>query len=546
MVALAPPVLVIGHRNPDSDAVCSALAYADLIARLHARPTQACYLDELGPETLWLLQHLGLEPPRPISDVYLRVAEVMVRDVPFVTPATSLRTAGLLMHDHELGALAVLDQGGRLVGVLAREALADRYLERLDLTEHLQRPLATVIEALEADLVTGVRTQALDGQLWLGTFSPTAAQSLVQPGDLLLVEDDAELQQAAVAAGVACLIVARNAPVNPLAIQTAQSRKSAIIHTRHSSLAAALLLDQSVAVATLMQLDPVTVGPDDLLRDVQQLLREGRRAALPVIGPDGRYQGLVLRRHLIPQARRQVILTDHNHPEQAAPGVTESEVLAIIDHHNLGGLQTLQPLQIQIEPVGCTCTLIAEGYQRANLDPGPAMAGAMLGAILSDTLGLRSPTTTPRDHAAVAWLAERCGETPAQLARQLFRARLPDPPPPADWWLGRDWKRYRFGTTNLAVAQVELVDVAEVAPPLPHLQTALAQRAATENLATAFLLLTDILEQSSVLLAANPVGVQLAAQAFGVVPTDQGLILPGIVSRKLQVVPALAAALAGG
>jgi manganese-dependent inorganic pyrophosphatase len=280
-----------------------------------------------------------------------------------------------------------------------------------------------------------------------------------------------------------------------------------------------------------------------VLSDAQAHLREGNLACLPVLDDDGRYVGLLLRRHLVPQAQRQVILTDHNHPGQAAPGVGESAVLAIIDHHNLGGLQTLQPLIMQIEPLGCTCTIIAELYQRAALAPAPQLAGAMLGAILSDTVQFRSPTTTERDRAAAAWLSQLSGEQIEPLARGLFRARLPDPLPPAAWWVRRDWKSYRFGQTGVGIGQVELIDVESVLPPLDELRRELTAAAEREGLQTAFLLLTDILDGGSILVAANELGERIGAGAFGK-PFEAGrLRLPGVVSRKKQVAPQIGASL---
>jgi manganese-dependent inorganic pyrophosphatase len=310
-------------------------------------------------------------------------------------------------------------------------------------------------------------------------------------------------------------------------------------------LSAAVLLEQSTPVDSVMQPDPHAVTPDDLLGEAQQHLRQGRLSALPVVEADGRYVGLLLRRHLVPQRRRRVILTDHNHAGQAAAGVTESDMLAIIDHHNLGGLQTLQPLVMHIEPVGCTCTLIAEMYQRAGIVPTCQIAGAMLGAILSDTVQFRSPTTTPRDRTAAEWLSAQSGEQIETLARSMFRARLPNPTPLPEWWVSRDRKVYSFGDTTIGIAQIELVDVEQVMPPVDALRRALAEAARHEQLTTAFLLLTDILEQRSLLLAADETGEQIAEQAFGGRFANGTLALPGVMSRKSQVVPPLAGALVG-
>lgn len=532
-------ILVIGHRNPDTDAICSAMAYADLYARLTGAATVACHLDEIGPETAWLLKHLGLPVPRPISDVYLRVADVMAADAPSLGPADTVRRAGILMHDHELSALPVLDADGRLLGVIARDQLADRYLALLGLVERIRRPLSAITAALEAELLAGEPAARVEGKVWVGTFSPEAARGLLDRGDILIVEDDPELQLAAVSAGASVLVVARGAPLADELPAAARAAGAAVLRTTHGSLACAALLEQSETVAEALERNAASVQPDDVLAEAQAHLRQGNLACLPVVAPDGHYHGLLLRRHLVAQSQRRVILTDHNHPGQAAPGVAESDVLAIVDHHNLGGLQTLMPLTMQVEPVGCTCTIIAEQYRRAGLAPAPPLAGAMLGAILSDTVQFRSPTTTPRDRVAADWLAELSGEPIDALARRLFRARLPDPPPPAAWWVSRDWKVYGVDETRIGIAQVELVDVEEVLPPMADLRRELTAAAERDGLLTAFLMLTDILEGGSTLLASNQAGERLAAEAFGHPFADGKLALPGVVSRKKQVAPVI-------
>ena len=255
-------------------------------------------------------------------------------------------------------------------------------------------------------------------------------------------------------------------------------------------------------------------------------------------------KGLVLRRHLAGQNRRRVILTDHNHPDQAAAGVLESEILAIIDHHNLGGLRTLAPIRMMVDPLGCTCTLIAELYRRHDAPLTPPLAGAMLGAILSDTVEFRSPTTTPRDRKAAQWLAEQAGEDIGRLARGMFRARLPFPPPPPRWWVHHDWKIYRFGDKEIGIGQTELTEIEKCMPKVELLRDELRKAAKESGLFMAVLVLTDILEEQSLLLVNDEKGLGLAAHVFGVSPNASGvLVLPGVMSRKKQVVPPLAAAL---
>jgi manganese-dependent inorganic pyrophosphatase len=539
------PVLVIGHRHPDTDAVCSALAYAHFYRWQTGRDALPCHLDDLAPETAWLLRFLGLDAPRAIEDAYLRVADVMETHIPVLRPDQTLREAGHVMQQHEVRALPVVDALNHLVGLVQRDTLAERYLDLLQLPEEINLPIDLIQRTLEATLITGNAITVLNNRVWIATMSPATARARIAAGDVVIVGDQLEVQQAALDAGAGCLIVTDAAPLDQALIASAAHHDVILLHTHHSPFAAAQLLQQSVPVDRVMVrvLPAVTVHPDTLLQDAKAQLRRGNLTGLAVIDDEGVLHGMLLRRHLAEQTNREIILTDHNHPDQAAPGVTESQVIAIIDHHNLGGLQTLQPLSIHCEPVGSTCTLIAELYRQTGAPLASALAGAMLGAILSDTVQFRSPTTTERDRAIGTWLVERSGQPIDALAHGLFRARVPDPIPPASWWVNRDSKVFTFGETRFSISQVELTDVAEVMPPPDQLRRALAHLVAEHGLTTAFVLLTDILEQSSILLAANPAGEAIAERAFGRSFIDRQLLLPGVMSRKKQIVPPLAAAL---
>lgn len=540
----AEPILVVGHRNPDTDAVCSALAYAALYQWQTGEPTVACYLDDLDPETAWLLQHLQLAPPRIISDVYLRVGDVMDTRVPHLRPEQTLREAGMLMRDYAVSALPVVDPQDRLVGLVRREALADRYLEQLELSPEIDLPVDLLRRTLDAALVTGDPLTVLRDRVLIATLAAPKLRQVVGPGDIVIVGDQPDVHHAAIEVGAGCLIVTEDAPLAAATVAAARARAVVLLRTHHSPFAAALLLQQSVPVGRVMEREPLAVHPDALLTDAQAAIRRSRLSSLPVVDEHGVLQGLLLRRHLAAQNRQRVILTDHNHPDQMAPGATESQIVAIVDHHNLGGLQTLTPLLILCEPVGCTSTLIAELFERTGAPLSPALAGAMLGAIVSDTVHFQSPTTTQRDRTAAAWLEQQSGEGAAALARALFRARLPDPVPPASWWVRSNLKAYTVGDQQIGIGQIELTDIEQVKPPTSELRRELQAAVREARMTTAFLLLTDILERRSVLLAADEGGEAVAERAFGGAFVDHELALPGVMSRKQQVMPPLAAALA--
>jgi manganese-dependent inorganic pyrophosphatase len=478
--------------------------------------------------------------------VYLHVWDVMEQAVPHLRPEQTVREGGLLMQALGVSALPVVDDGDVLVGLLARDALAARYLDQLQLSEEVDLSLALLAQTLNAVHLAGDLTHVVRARAWIATMRADTLQHMIQPGDIVIVGDQPDLQQAAVEAGAACLILTDEAVVDDVVLAVAHERGIVVLRTSYSPFAAALLLQQCVPVGTVMQGDPPRCQADDLLSEAQALLRQARLASLPVVNAYNQLQGVLLRRHLTAQGRRRVILTDHNHPDQTAPGVTESEIIAIIDHHNLGGLQTLRPLTILCEPVGCTCTLITELYQRHRVPLPPNLAAGMLAAILSDTVHFRSPTTTNRDRAAVEWLEQQSGQVAASLARDLFRARLPVPLPPPSWWIESNFKTYTFNDHTIGIGQVEVTEIETVMPPVEDLRAELIRAMQERHLLTAYLLLTDILGEYSLLLAADTYGEHIAEQAFGQLFVNGYSRLGGVMSRKQQVIPQIAAALTRG
>ncbi len=408
-------------------------------------------------------------------------------------------------------------------------------------------PLELLNRTLEGDLVAGYEEAVIRGRVWIATFTEKDASNCISPGDLVIVGNQPEVQIAAVLAGAGCLVVTDSASISDALLAEGRKRGAMILLTRRTTFAAALLIQQSLPIQTAMDAHSPTIRGNDPVTDGLERMRRHNLAALPVVTEKGFLEGFLLRRHLTGQTRQRIILTDHNHPDQAAAGVPQSEILEIIDHHNLGGLNTLEPLRMLVEPVGSSCTLIAELYRRHDAPLTPTLAGAMLGAILSDTVEFRSPTTTARDRKIAEWLAEIAGENIKDLARSLFRARMPTPPPPPSWWVHHDWKIYRFGDKEIGIGQTELTDIEKSMPPVEELRHELRKTAKNSGLFMAVLMLTDILEERSLVLVHDDNGLDLAANAFDKPVNGVGMIeLPGVMSRKKQVVPSLAAAFTSG
>ena len=389
----------------------------------------------------------------------------MMIDAPKLRPDQTLREAGLIMQDRGLDALPVVDPKGRFTAMLARGKLADRYLAELQLPRRVDLPLALLRRTLEAERVVGQDALVVRGRVCIATFSEAHVPKRVGLGDLVIVGDQADVQRAALSAGAGCLLATDGASVCHKAQEKAKSSGAVILRTQKTTFAAAQLIQQSLPLTCAMDEKSPRIGVGDRLTDGFVQLRQHGLAALPVIDSGEEYQGLLLRRHLAGQRRRRVILTDHNHADQAAAGVSESDILAIIDHHNLGGLSTLTPLRMQVEPLGCTCTLIAEQYRRHRAPLTKPMAGAMLepSCPIPWSFALPQPqsgTEKRRD----GW-PKRPGKYGGAGPRPVSGPPA-HPSPPPRWWVHHDWKIYRFGGKEIGIGQTELTEIEKSMPPV--------------------------------------------------------------------------------
>lgn len=550
-------VLVLGHRNPDTDAIASALGYAWLKNRLWEREADskgapgpdlvavAACLGPPNPETAFALTRFGLEPPRLVADLHLRVTDVIEPVRAQVGPGTTLLEVGRLMQEIGRKSVAVTEADGSLVGMVSAGDIARKYLEERSLLSLAESPVtvANLEKTLSAELVVGQPDLAIHGKVAIAAMSPESLRRYVTEGDLLIVGDRPRAQEAALALGVAALVVTGGYPVSERVAAVAKARGAAILRTDHDTYTAARLLNMSQPVGPMMSRQVVSFAPSDRLEDARKVMVQTKFRRYPVIDERGRLTGMLSRSGLLDTHGKTVILVDHNERSQAAEGIDEAEVLEVVDHHRLGDLTTVSPILVRNEPVGSTATIVTQMFREEAVELPPALAGVLLSAVISDTLGFKSPTATGLDRETAQFLAARAGVDLDEYAKELLCAGTTLAGQHPREIVREDFKEFSFGGRRVGVSQVEVMEMDEIEALAGDLRRELADLAAEQGYALVLLMVTDLWRGGSTLFAAGP-EAGLVEAAFGRPLEGQEVYLPGVLSRKKQVIPPLARAFA--
>jgi manganese-dependent inorganic pyrophosphatase len=533
------PILVFGHRNPDNDSICSAVAYAHL--KNLTDPANVYVPVRLGAlplETAWVLGRFGVTPPEEVAHVRTRVRDVMTMDVVTVGPEDTLLTVGRVLAERGVRGLPVVE-AGNVLGLVTMQALAGRYVEDLTVSGFAERPVSVgrLVEVLEGTLLAGDPQAVLSGNVLIGAMEPKTMLGWVHPGDTLILGDRRRTQPMAIEAGVACLVVTGGAAPEASLLALAASKGCAVVSTPKDTYGAARLVNLSHTVREMMETDALVVEPDTLLTEAaEDLFASPQREAI-VVDASGSLTGLLTRTNVARAPRRQVILVDHNETAQSADGVDEASVIEIVDHHRIGDVETAYPITFLNLPVGSTATIVALQYRRLEVDVPSAMAGLLLSAVLTDTVMLKSPTTTDSDREVVDWLAGEIDVDAVEFGMEMFRARSGGRVFSAEGIVKTDLKEYRVGGALVAISQVEIVDLDEVLDHRDELIAFMERMVADRGYGLALLMITDVVREGSELLAVGK--RRLAERAFDVSFETGSAWFDGMLSRKKQVAPRL-------
>ncbi|MBP5736027.1 MAG: putative manganese-dependent inorganic diphosphatase, partial [Acidaminococcaceae bacterium] len=496
------PVLIIGHQHPDTDSVCSAIAYAYLKKQLgwNAEPARA---GKLNPETEFVLDYFKIPVPRLINYFYPSLEDIRLLQAPAVGMQATLREVGkLFVENPRLKSVPVLDEEGSVAGIVTVGDLAKRYYEEESIKEleDGSASYANIVSTLEGKLLCGDIAKTFSGKIKLGASQVETILSDVTPGDMIILGDREDVQKELLSIGGVCLVLTRNTAVSEKIIRLAKAKDDVIIVTPFDSYRTARLINQSIPASLVMTSPVVCFNETDLLADVKEKILSAKYVTYPVLRK-GKYIGIIDRGMMLEPERQQVILVDHNERSQAVEGIEETQILEIIDHHRLGGLTTGAPIYIRQEPVGSTATIIANMMWNHDIGMPPYIAGILFAAMVLDTLYFRSPTTTEEDRAAAKRLAVQAGiEDPEDFAMQLLRAgSVLNTMVPADI-IRNDFKEFDFGDVRVTVSQINIMDRRLALEKLPELQQALDSFREHEKYDMSLLMVTDVLGEATDLL----------------------------------------------
>jgi manganese-dependent inorganic pyrophosphatase len=535
-------IYVTGHRNPDTDSIASAIGYAELLARIDASNEYVpVRLGDLNDQTRWVLERAGASEPMLLPHVLQRVRDVMKERFTLADHREPVRQVGLAMAYEDLELIPVVDGAGELTGVVTERTLARRYVRESREASRLDAPTAVeaVARVLDGELLAGDGARELTGRVWVLAMSLPMG---VAAGDVAVVGDRADAQRRALDIGAALLVASNGTRPDDEILARAREQGTAVISTELDSYVAARMITLSAPCSALMDPDPLTVRPDDLVEDVVEAVNDvDYRAAVAVDG-DRRPVGLVTRSDLVNPPPRKVVLVDHAEQAQSVVGVEHAEIVEILDHHHIGSIETHVPVRATFDPVGSTATLVIERFRQNGMEPTRSTAMLLLGAALSDTVILNSPTTTDRDRAVVSYLEQVLAVDAGEFGREMFEQTSDLSRIAAEQIVGRDMKVYEVGGGHtLQIAQVETVGE-DLGERREELIAALDKVRKREGHVLAALMVTDIMDKGTQLYVSGERGP--LDRAFDGAVADGVVALPGVMSRKKQVAPKLLAALA--
>ena len=547
MPKAAHKVVVIGHRNPDTDSICSAIAYAELKNKTSDLVCEPRRAGKMNQETEFVLKKFGVKPPRMCTDVNPKIRDVDYREMPGIPGTTSLRKAWEIMRDKQIDTLPVTSPDNELEGVITVKDIATANMDVFDtgILAKSQTTYRNILETLGGTMVVGREDDVCTtGHIRIGTATPEMLENTVEKGDIVILTNRYESQLCAIEKEASLLIICNGSKVGRTIQRIAEEMGVAIMSAPVDTYAAGKLISQCAPISYYMTRSDIMkftlVTP---VADVTRVMAKVRHRYFPILDEDGKYCGMVSRRNIINLQKRRIILVDHNEATQAVEGFDQAEILEIIDHHRIGSLETSGPVYFRNQPVGCTATIITQMYDENGMEIPPQIAGLLLAAILSDTLVFRSPTCTPLDEALAKRLAKIAGVDIDEFASEMFEAGEKLDGKTAEEVFLQDFKVFMCGDIRFGVAQGSYMTRKNLQAAQALLQPYLEEARNKQNVEDLYMLLTDVPKEESVVICTGRYAAEVLSNGFESRPAADGSwTLPGVVSRKKQFIPAMMSA----
>lgn len=537
-------VYIVGHKNPDTDSICATIAYAELKKRLGI---DACprRLGEINRETRFVLNYFNINAPDLLTTVKTQVSDLNMDIINPVSPDISIKTAWTIMKKNNVKNLPVVDEHERLKGVVTLSNITEKYMDALDnnTIASSRTTLRNIVETLNARLVCGNQESfKTTGKVVVTAMNPEEMGSYLEQGDIAIAGSRKDSQIKAIECGANCIIVTNGGEIVEEVLEVANSRNCIVMVTPTDTFTTARLINQSIPIGYIMSTNNIVkFNLDDFVDDIKDRMLQTRYRSYPVVDDNDRVKGFISRYHLISQRRKKIILLDHNEKTQTVNGIEEAEILEIIDHHRLGDIQTANPIYFKNEPVGSTSTIIANIYFESGIRPSKGIAGIMCAAIISDTIKFKSPTSTYTDKITAEKLAEIAGIDIEDFSFQMFKAGSTLQGKTPKEILHQDFKEFRFGKHRIGIGQVNTMDAESLENMKPDLLQYMKTICTEQGFNLLMLLVTDILNQGSEVLYVGE-DRELISKAFNIELGENSIFLPGVVSRKKQVVPYISVA----
>ena len=547
-------IFVIGHKNPDTDSICSAIAYCDIKNRTTQDSKHiAKRAGQINEETEYVLNRFGVQPPGYLSNIGTQVKDMDIRLSPEANKSMSLKNAWDLMQENSIVSLPIREKDGTLEGLITIGDIAKTYMDTTDsyLLSRARTQYQRIAETIGGKVVEGNgHGYFIQGKIMVATANPDKMKEYVEENDMIIMGNREEDHLQAIEQNVSCIIVGLGIEVTEKVLKLAHEKDIIIISTTYDTFTISRLINQSIPVKYIMKTESlVTFNTEDFTDDIQDVMIKHRHRAFPVIDKKGKCIGTISRRNFLDMHRKKVVLVDHNEKDQAVDNIDKAEIMEIIDHHKLGTLQTMQPISFRNQPVGCTGTIMYQMYGEQKLEIPPKIAGLLCAAIISDTLMFRSPTCTLQDKMAAGALALIADISIEEFAREMFKAgsNLKDKSPEEIFY--QDYKKFiAEGDVCFGVGQISSMDADELKEIKERLLPFMVSECGRHGVSRVYFMLTNIMEQSTELLFYGERSEEMAVNAFKMQPENGTIYLKGVVSRKKQLIPPLmeAAQMSGG
>jgi len=540
-------IIVVGHKNPDTDSICSAIAYSQLKNQQgdgYYVPKRA---GDISKETAFVLDYFGVEEPELLHDVRTQVCDIELKKAPAVDRDMSIREAYICMKESDATTLCITDEDNMLRGMITMTDIAGSDMDVYDnrVVSHAKTPFRNLVRTLDAKVLCGDVDKIFDeGRVTIGANTPEKMVNFISKGDLVILGDRFESQFFAVEIGASCIVLCADSVPNPTILELAKARDCIILSSPYDSYTVARLVNQSMPIGYFMaDKNLISFEMEDFTDEVKDVMAKKRHRYFPVTDHQGHYLGMISKRSFLALEKKQVVLVDHNEKNQAVDGIQSADILEIIDHHRLGGMESVNPLLFRNQPVGCTATIIYQIAVENGSELTSTIAGLLCSAILSDTLMFRSPTCTSVDKAAAEALAKIAGIEIEEYAQKMFEAGSDLSSRSTEELFYQDYKTFSTSGKNFGVGQITSVSKSSLQQMQPKLLEYMKEKHKANPDMMFFFMLTNILEENSILLCYGGTSKELLNIAYGQTVTDEGIIVKGLVSRKKQLLPDLLAAI---